>query len=139
MFIYAIRIFDYFRQPAISLAILCDVRANWRPQSYSYALPQTKLNFEFGTVKLLDYGDRWDELARNTNPFAIVVKAHLKMQETRLDPPTRKQWKMRLIRELYDAGYNQDQVIDLFNFLDWILVLPKHLETAFWQWNRYQR
>jgi hypothetical protein len=132
MFIYAIRIFDYFRQPAVSLAILCDARANWRPQSYSYALPQTKLNFEFGTVKLLDYQNRQDELASSINPFAIVVKAHLKMQETRRDPPTRKQWKMRLIRELYDAGYNQDQVIDLFNFLDWILVLPKHLETAFW-------
>jgi Domain of unknown function (DUF4351) len=131
MFIYALRIFDYFRQPAVSLAILCDARANWRPQSYGYELPQTKLNFEFGTVKLLDY--RHQPTALNSaNPFAIVVKAHLKMQETRRDPPTRKQWKMRLIRELYEAGYNQNQVVDLFNFLDWILILPKHLETAFW-------
>jgi hypothetical protein len=54
MFIYALRIFDYFRQPAISVAILCDDRPNWRPQRYQFALPKTQLNFEFGTVKLLD-------------------------------------------------------------------------------------
>ncbi len=132
MFIYAIRIFDYFRQPAISLAILCDGRANWRPQHYGFELPQTKLDFQFGTVKLLDYSDRQAELAHSRNPFAIVVTAHLKMQETRRDPPTRKQWKMRLIRQLYESSYNQDQVLNLFKFLDWILVLPKQLETAFW-------
>ncbi len=39
---------------------------------------------------------------------------------------------MRLIRQLYESGYNQEPVLNLFNFLDWILVLPKQLETAFW-------
>ena len=92
MFIYALRIFDLFRQPALSLAILCDANPKWRPKQYSFALPQTSLNFEFGTVKLLDYKERWAELESSGNPFAWVVMAHLKMQETKQDKaiPTEK-------------------------------------------------
>ena len=132
IFVYSLRIFDYFRQPAISLAILCDARLTWRPQEYSFQLPQTKLKFEFGIVKLLDYRERMAELDASRNPFAVVVKAHLKLQETKQDNLSRKVWKMRLVRQLYEAGYNQEQVLNLFNFLDWVLVLPKRLETEFW-------
>jgi hypothetical protein len=132
MFIYAIRIFDYFRQPAISLAILCDASPNWRPQDYSFALPHTKLSFEFGTVKLLDYQNQIAQLDANPNPFALVVKAHLKMQETKKDKPSRKVWKMRLVRQIYEAGYDEEQVVNLFKFLDWVLALPKQLDDEFW-------
>ena len=133
MFVYAIRIFDYFRQPAVSVAILCDANHKWRPKQYSFSLPQTSMNFEFGTVKLIDYADRWDELQASLNPFAWVVMAQLKMLETKQDKPTRKIWKMRLVRELYESGYNQDTVLNLFRFLDWLLKLPRGLEAEFWQ------
>ena len=133
MFVYAIRIFDYFRQPAVSVAILCDANPTWRPNQYSFSLPQTSMNFEFGTVKLIDYADRWDELHASPNPFAWVVMAQLKMLETKQDKPTRKIWKMQLVRQLYESGYNQDKVLNLFRFLDWLLKLPKGLEAEFWQ------
>ena len=133
MFVYAIRIFDYFHQPAVSVAILCDANPKWRPKQYSFSLPQTSMNFEFGTVKLIDYADRWDELQASPNPFAWVVMAQLKMLETKQDKPTRKIWKMRLVRQLYESGYNQDDVLNLFRFLDWLLKLPKGLEAEFWQ------
>ena len=133
MFVYAIRIFDYFRQPAVSVAILCDANPKWRPNHYSFSLPQTALNFEFGTVKLLDYNDRWAELEASQNPFAWVVMVQLKMLETKKDKPTRKIWKMRLARRLYESGYNQDEVLNLFRFLDWVLKLPKNLEAEFLQ------
>ena len=133
MFVYAIRIFDYFRQPAVSVAILCDANPKWRPNQYSFSLPQTALNFEFGTVKLLDYNDHWAELEASQNPFAWVVMAQLKMLETKKDKPTRKIWKMRLVRRLYESGYNQDEVLNLFRFLDWLLKLPKNLEAEFLQ------
>jgi hypothetical protein len=35
MFIYAIRIFEYFHQVPVSLAILCDGKASWRPPRYA--------------------------------------------------------------------------------------------------------
>jgi predicted DNA-binding ribbon-helix-helix protein len=83
-------------------------------------------------VKLLDYRDRMAELDASKNPFAMVVKAHLKLQETKKDNRSRKVWKMRLIRQLYEEGYNQEEVLNLFNFVDWVLVLPKRLEAEFW-------
>lgn len=133
LFIYALRIFDYFGQPAVSLAILCDGNPNWRPNHYSFDLPRTSLNFEFGTVKLLDYKDQWVELESSTNPFAWVVMAQLKMLETKQDKPSRKVWKMRLVRQLHESGYNREDVVNLFHFIDWLLRLPKTLEAAFWQ------
>ena len=133
MFVYAIRIFDYFRQPAVSVAILCDANPKWRPSQYSFSLPQTALNFEFGTVKLIDYNDRWAELEASQNPFAWVVMVQLKMLETKKDKSTRKIWKMRLARRLYESGYNQDEILNLFRFLDWVLKLPKNLEAEFLQ------
>jgi hypothetical protein len=133
MFVYGLRIFDYFRQPAISIAILCDTNPNWRPHQYTFDLPETNLTFNFGTVKLLDYQHRWAELEASTNPFAWVVMAHLKMQETKQDKPTRKIWKLRLIRQLYESGYNKIDVVNLFRFIDWLLKLPKALDREFWQ------
>ena len=132
IFVYSLRIFDFFRQPAVSLAILCDASPTWRPQEYSFSLPGTRLNFEFSTVKLLDYRGRMAELDASKNPFAMVVKAHLKLQETKKDSQSRKVWKMRLIRQLHEDGYNEEEVLNLFNFLDWVLVLPKRLEAEFW-------
>jgi hypothetical protein len=95
--------------------------------------PGTRLDFEFSTVKLLDYRDHMAELEQSQNPFAWVVMAHWKMQETKRDKPNRKEWKLRLIRGLHEAGYNQDDVLNLFNFVDWLLGLPKALEVEFWQ------
>ncbi|MBD1846900.1 DUF4351 domain-containing protein [Cyanobacteria bacterium FACHB-63] len=39
---------------------------------------------------------------------------------------------MQLVRQLYEAGYSAEQILNLFNFLDWILALPKRLDTEFW-------
>lgn len=133
IFTYSFRIFDYFGQPATSLVILCDSDPKWRPQSYGFVMPGTTLNFEFSAVKLLDYRDRWSELETSQNPFAWVVMAHLKMQETRRDKPSRKVWKLRLIQGLYESGYNETDVLNLFGFIDWILGLPKPLEFEFWR------
>jgi Domain of unknown function (DUF4351) len=133
MFVYALRIFDYFRQPATSLAILCDANPRWRPAQYRFSQPETELLFRFGTVKLLDYKTQWAALEASTNPFASVVMAQLKMQETKQDKAARKVWKLWLIRRLYESGYNQTDVVNLFHFIDWLLKLPKALDDEFWQ------
>jgi hypothetical protein len=62
MFDYNLRIFDRFAKPAMSLAILCDTDPTWRPNQYSYNYPDTRLNFEFGTVKLLDPSKSLDRI-----------------------------------------------------------------------------
>ncbi|WP_242044499.1 DUF4351 domain-containing protein [Anabaena azotica] len=133
MFTYNFRIFDRFSVPAISLAILCDSNRDWRPSNYSYNYPNTRLNFEFGIVKLLDYENNWQELENNSNPFATVVMAHLKTQQTRSSPAERKIWKFRLIRRLYDLGLQEQDIRNLYRFIDWVMILPKALEDQFWQ------
>uniref|UniRef100_B8HQ21 DUF4351 domain-containing protein n=1 Tax=Cyanothece sp. (strain PCC 7425 / ATCC 29141) TaxID=395961 RepID=B8HQ21_CYAP4 len=133
MFVYNLRIFDRFNHPAISLAILCDTSKTWRPESFSFDYPDTTLSFRFGRVKLLDYRDRFAELEQRTNPFAVVVMAHLKAQATRRDDQQRKISKLSLIRRLYEGGYTRQEVINLFRFIDWVMILPEALKQEFWR------
>ncbi|BBD58328.1 hypothetical protein NIES2109_11010 [Nostoc sp. HK-01] len=133
MFWYNLRIFDKFAKPAISLAILCDADSTWRPNQYSYNYPDCSLVFRFGTVKLLDYQNRWTELETSDNPFATVVMAHLKTQQTSKQPGERKNWKFSLIRRLYEQGLEERDIRNLYRFIDWVMILPKVLEAEFWQ------
>ncbi|RUR74836.1 Rpn family recombination-promoting nuclease/putative transposase [Chlorogloeopsis fritschii PCC 9212] len=133
MFSYNLRIFDKFAKPAISLAILCDADLKWRPNQYSYNYPDCRLHFRFGTVKLLDYQNRWSELQDSDNPFATVVMAHLKTQQTTKQLLERKVWKFSLIRRLYEQGLQEREIRNLYRFIDWVMILPKGLEAEFWQ------
>ena len=91
MFTYVIRIFDYFNQEPISLAILCDADPDWRPNQYRFMTSGSSLEFNFTAIKLLDYQSRWDELEASQNVFATVVMTHLKTQETKRNLELRKQ------------------------------------------------
>lgn len=133
MFIYAVRIFEYFHQPPISLAILCDGKKDWRPSQYGFATVASSLQFNFTSIKLLDYQAQWQQLEQSQNPFAIVVMAHLKTQETKRNADDRKAWKFTLVRRLYEQGYSRSYVLDLFKFIDWIMILPEALKRSFWE------
>lgn len=84
-------------------------------------------------MKLLDYAKDWAALESNPNPFATVVMAHLKTKETTQDPESRKDWKFRLVRSLFERGFDADRIRKLFRFIDWIMSLPKALDASFWQ------
>jgi predicted transposase/invertase (TIGR01784 family) len=133
MFIYAIRIFELFEQPATSLALLCDANPNWRPSQHKLTSLGTNIVFDFTAVKLLDYQSQWAALEASPNPFAIITMAHLKTQETKKTPKVRQHWKFQLVRRLYEQGYNRSEVINLFKFIDWVMVLPKPQKSEFWR------
>ena len=133
IFTYLIRIFDYFHQVPISLVILCDSDKDWRPSEYHFTTFGSSLQFNFTSVKLLDYEERWDELEASQNVFATIVMTHLKAQETKRSPAARKQWKLALIKRLYERGYDRSAILDLFTFVDWIMILPKSTKAEFWQ------
>ncbi|UBF27981.1 hypothetical protein K9N68_08825 [Kovacikia minuta CCNUW1] len=132
MFVYYYRLRDRYKQPIASLAILGDERATWRPQPFQEELWGCRVLFEFPIIKLLDYEPRWTELESIRNPFAIAVMAHLKTKETRNDAVARKEWKFRLTRQLYEQGYERQDILNLFRFLDWMMELPEGLKQAFW-------
>ena len=82
---------------------------------------------------MLDLAQDWQTLSQNPNPFATVVMAHLKANQTRKDRQERLQWKLSLTRQLYRRGYQRQDVINLLQFIDWVMSLPKQLDQQFWQ------
>lgn len=131
MFVYGYRIYDRHRRPVVSLAVLCDDNPRWRPDHFEVGAWGSSLGIRFLTVKLLDHGGREAELERDPNPFAPLILAHLKAQETRGQPGERWRWKVRLVRGLYDRGLSAEQVRQLFRLIDWMLQLPEDLQQQF--------
>jgi hypothetical protein len=133
MYGYNHRLYDRYHRQVASLAVLGDESKNWRPSHFGYHLWGCHVSFDFPVVKLLDYRDRWQELENSANPFAVVVMAHLKAQETRRNDQERSLWKLSLIRQLYQRGFGRQDVINLFHFIDWMMRLPDDLDNTVWQ------
>jgi len=132
MYIYHYRIFDRYRKSVVSVAILADDDPNWRPSTYQRsALSNTKVQFEFSTIKLLDYANQLETLCQYSNPFAIVIWAHLESLKTRKKDNQRLTAKIAVTRALYDHGYSKDYILALFSFIDWVLALPGPLEVEY--------
>jgi len=131
MYIYNYRLFDYYRTKIMSLAVLTDSNPNWSPNKFEQEIWGCKVTLKFPIIKLLDYGDKWAELEQSTNPFAIVVMAHLKTLETAKDDQLRFEWKLTLSKMLYEKGYSERDVCNLFKFIDWLIMLPKGLNQTF--------
>jgi hypothetical protein len=131
MFSYHYRIFDRYNQEVVSLAILGDNQANWRPQEYSYGRWGCRLSLQFPIVKLLDYESRWSELEQSDSPFAVLVMAHLRTQATTQDLAGRLQWKLSLIKRMYEVGYSRDKILQIFRLLDRLMTLPPDLDLNF--------
>ncbi len=131
MFTYFYRLFDRFDRPIASLAILGDERPRWRPHAFARSLWNCGVQFRFRAVKLWSYRRRLAALQANRNPFATVILAHLRTQETRGNPTARLVAKLAVLRRLYGLGYNQDQIVRLYRFIDWLMALPPELESQF--------
>jgi hypothetical protein len=131
MFIYHYRLFDRYGPRVISLAILGDNSDKWRPKNYAYNLMGCALSFRFPIVKLIDYRKKRKTLEKSKNPFAIVVRIHLKGLDTLRASKKRFQEKVELFKALHEANYSEKEINDLFRFMDWMLALPKGLDQQF--------
>lgn len=131
IYTYNYRIFDRYNRPTASLVVLADEHPQWRPQQFGYCLWGCEAGLKFPSVKLRDFEADWEKLEAGRNPFSVVVMAHLKTMVTGDDPGNRLSWKLRLVKMLYERGYSRQDVIELFRFIDWLMVLPEELETSF--------
>jgi hypothetical protein len=113
MYVYHYRISDRYERPIMSAAVLADEQADWRPDRFTRELWGCTIEMRYPVVKLLDWRDREAELAAGTNPFVVVVQAHLAAQATREAVEARAQAKVRVIRDLYARGYERAQVLEL--------------------------
>ncbi len=129
MFIYHYRLYDRFRKPIASLAVLADVRPNWRPETFSYEVCGCRLQLRFPVAKLMDWAGSEARLEDSANPFAVVTLAHLPTRTTRKDMRARYAAKWHLVQGLYRRGMRKQQVLDLFKVIDWLMRLPKDLDA----------
>jgi hypothetical protein len=133
VFVYFARLRDKFKREVASFAVLGDTDVNWRPNLFARETLGCNLQFSFPIIKLVDYKKQKEELATSDNPFAIVVLAHLAAQATKgkESQQRRRKQKLNIMKMMYDQGYSQQEVTDLYRFVDWVLTLPPDLAEAF--------
>jgi hypothetical protein len=131
MYIYNSRIFGVYQQKVLSLAVLADDSPTWYPTQFEYNIGGCQVLLKFVVTKLLDYQQQWNALEQSLNPFSAIIMAHLKTQGTRQKPEDRLQWKLRIIKGLYQQGYSRDDIRELFRLIDWLMALPQPLDNTF--------
>ncbi len=131
MFTYFYRIRDKYNKPLVSIAVLGDDNRKWRPDCYAEDLFGCSIEFRFPLIKLLDYADDIASLESSQNVFATMVLAHVMTTRTAGVPVDRQQWKLRLMRSLYERGKSSDEIRQMFRVLDWMMDLPPELELQF--------
>ena len=131
MFDYHSRICQSYQRPVASLAILADAQPRWKPTQFHQALWGCESHFRFPVCKLRDLAKNEAELLQHPNPFAIVVLAQIKALQTQRALRQRRVWKTTLARLGYERKYPKRTILDLFSFVDWVMVLPGKLEREF--------
>src|SRR6185312_16337811 len=111
----------------------------WRPAGFGYDLFGTGIQHRFRAAKLMDYEAQWEAMEQSSNPFALVVMIHLRGIATQGKGRRRLEWKLALMKALSEKGWPEDDVIDLFRVIDWVMALPPKLEERFEkQWKEYE-
>ncbi len=128
LFTYNYRLYDRYRRPVASLAVLADDSESWKPDTFGYQLFGCEVGIRFPAVKILDYDSQIESLLEDPNPFALVTAAHLFTRKTKGDPEQRYAAKWRLAKLLYEREWDKQRIIDLFSVIDWLMHLPNALE-----------
>ena len=113
MMIYHYRIFDRFRRPVASLAVLADNQPGWRPGPYRQSMLGCQWILDFPNAKLLDYRRREKDLAGSDNPFGLVTLARLSTPGTRTPSDRRYPANTRLCRLPFGNAWATSRFIQL--------------------------
>lgn len=124
LFVYNYRLHGRYRWPVASLAVPADEEAGWRPDRFGDELFDCAIGLSFPVAK------RLEQLLAAPNPFALVTTAHLPTRRTKGDPHGRFEATRRLVRLLYQRGWDRQTIIDLFTVIDRLMYLPEHLSQA---------
>ena len=136
MFQYYYRIYDLYRKPLMSMAILTDHNKKWRPNVFYQAQWGCELTLKFPTIKLLDFLKDKSRLEESTNPISRIILAHLIALETYRKPQLRFENKLKLVKDLYKLKYNNPEsvaksLLILYDFINYTMTLPNELQNKF--------
>lgn len=125
MFRYFYRCFDHYRKPVAAIGIFCGPDGKLLPTRYSYEFMGTRLQYDYNTIRILDYTD--EELSNSSNPFAwvaLIAKRKLK-EEGKLDDKL-LEGKLAIFRKLHENGLFQSRKLQaVLEFLDNYIVFEK--------------
>ncbi len=124
MYQYNHRLEDRYGSMPVSLAVLGDYGRTWRPTEFRAGRWGCEVTFTFRVAKIADWRDREGELEQSPNLFAAFALAHLKTVETDRSAADRLEWKLRVVKHLYDRGLGQADLIQLARLVDWMMTLP---------------
>lgn len=125
MYTYNYRIYDKFGQFPVSLAVLADENESWKPTSFNQEQWGCRMDFVFPIAKLTDYQHQLDELLASHNPFAILTAAHILTKKTKNQIQQRYETKLKVIRLLYQKGWDKQELINFLGVIDWLMYLPE--------------
>ena len=129
--VYKYRIFDLYQKPIISIAILGDTDPHWRPSIYREEIFGCVTEVRFHVLKLIDYRSQRETLETSTNPFSVVILAHLAALDRYPTDQEKLHQKIGLTRLLYERGFQKQQILDLYLFIDYMLTLPEPLAIVY--------
>jgi hypothetical protein len=121
--------FWIFKQRVVTLAVLADLREGWRPDEDIFRLADFESRTRFPVCKLIDRL-RTDWQDDHSLPVQLA-RAQIAALRTAGDPEGRYQAKWQLVRNLYELGYNAEQVREIFRLIDWMMHLRVDLEERF--------
>ena len=131
MYIYNYRIYNKYREPVMSFAILGDADPSWRPALYESGFWGFSLRMVFPVVKLIDYLPLIDDLIEQGMVFATAVAAHLASKTTQNQLEKRLAAKIKISRQLFEQNNDKKTLNEMLNFIDWIVDLPASLDEYF--------
>lgn len=127
---YRYRLRELYPHPIVSIAILIDKNGQWRPTTYKEEFWGSSLEVRFNIIKLIDYKSRIEELQLSNNRFAPVILAQLAAVQTQgFDAKLIS--KIALTRSLYGHGWTKNDIMNLYEFIDWVMALPPQLELQY--------
>jgi hypothetical protein len=103
MFRYFIRIYDRYTKPVAAIAIFSGRDGRKLPDTFGYDFLDTRLQYRFNTLCILDYPD--EQLKASDNPFAwVVLAAKMALLTGRNLDEHLLAGKLFIFRKLYKEG-----------------------------------
>ena len=111
------------------MVILADTDPAWKPCEHHFELAGFESRLRFPICKVLDRLDT--DWANDTSLPAQLARAQIAALRTSGNPESRFIAKTELVRSLYKAGYNADELREAFRLIDWMMHLRLDLSRRF--------
>ena len=125
MYTIQYRLFDRYQKPVAALAIFTDSQPDFHPQNFGYQCLTTRLDYQFGTYKLLDHPPG-TEISKNENPFSLVMEAAWHgLTRGKLNDEELMEMKISLFRKLMESGFPKETIRGIFSFIKYYVSFDK--------------